>query len=219
MKCWTKPAKRDSLRRAAICILPLVLLVRAAAQESTLRSPSNLVVVPTPVKGREGAIANGLSAQDLVIKDVGLEPPVPLDEAPEQQPISLVIAIQTGRRASYEFSRIQRLNAMLEPIVDAGFAEVGFVEFDSQVHAVHHFIGNAHQLSQDPQELRPGDGGAAIRDAADDSVKMRERPPQGKASGSRDDGVKVKMRVGCGRVFLERNRKLESLQPRYFGCK
>jgi hypothetical protein len=192
MKCSTKPAKRDSLRRAAICILPLVLLISAAAQESTLRSPSNLVVVPPPVKGREGGIANGRSAKDFVIEDVGVEPPVRLDEAPEQQPISLVIAIPTGRRASYEFSRIQRLNSMLEPIVDAGFAQVGFVEFDSPVHAVHPFIGNAHQVSQDLQELRPGDGGAAIRDAADYSVKMREKPPRkgkrikGRCSRSQD---------------------------------
>jgi hypothetical protein len=107
MKCWKKPAKRDSLRRAAICILPLVLLISAAAQESTLRSPSNLVVVPTPVKGREGGIANGLSAKDFVIEDVGVEPPVRLDEAPEQPPISLVIAIQTyavPAMSSREFS-------------------------------------------------------------------------------------------------------------------
>jgi hypothetical protein len=33
-----------------------------------------------------------------------------MDEAPEGQPISLVIAIQRGRRASYEFPRLQGLN-------------------------------------------------------------------------------------------------------------
>jgi hypothetical protein len=83
---------------------------------------------------------------------------------------------------------------MPEPIVDAGFAEVGFVEFDSQVHAVHHFIGNPHQVSQDLQELRPGDGGAAIRDAADDSVKMRERPPR---KGKRIKGRWSKSQDAC----------------------
>ena len=41
----------------------------------------------------------GLLAQDFIIEDDGIEQPVHLDEAAEAEPISLVIAVQCGRRA------------------------------------------------------------------------------------------------------------------------
>jgi len=47
------------------------------------------------------------------VEDDGVEQPVRLDEAPEGQPISLVVAIQRGRRAS------RRVPAHAGPEVDA----------------------------------------------------------------------------------------------------
>ena len=103
----------------------------ALPQETTLRSQSNLVLVPALVKDRDGGIAYGMQAKDFIVEDDGVEQPVRLDEAPEGQPISLVVAIQRGRRAAYEFPRMQGLKSMLDPLFSLGTARVAVVEFDS----------------------------------------------------------------------------------------
>jgi len=158
--------------------LPALLSGGAASQETTLHTQSNVVLIPALVKNQQGEIVYGLQAKDFVIEDDGVEQSVQLDEAPESQPISLVIAIQCGRRASYEFPRIRGLNSMLEPIVSQGHAKVAVVEFDSQVHSIHDFTGNADRITQDLKDLQAGDGGAAILDAVEYSVKLLEKGPQ-----------------------------------------
>ena len=182
MKCWKRLARRAELRRSSpYLLLPALLISYAASQETTLHTQSNLVLIPVLVKNQQGEILYGLQAKDFAVEDDGVEQPVRLDEpAEESQPISLVIAIQCGRRASYEFPRIQRLNSMLEPIVSQGHAKVAVVTFDSQVQAIHDFTGNADRITQDLKDLQPGDDGAAILDAVDYSVKLLEKAPPGR---------------------------------------
>jgi hypothetical protein len=103
----------------------------AGAQETTLRSQSNVVLVPALVKDAAGEIVYGLQASDFVIEDEGVEQAVRLDETPEAQPISLVLAIQKGRRAAYELPRMQGLKSMLDPLFAMGTTHVAVVEFDS----------------------------------------------------------------------------------------
>jgi VWFA-related protein len=168
-------------------------------QEATLRSQSNVVLVPVLVKDVQGGIVYGLTAKDFIIEDDGAEQAVLLDEVPEDQPISLVIAIQRGRRASYEFPRIQRLDSMLEPIVSQGHANVAVIEFDSEIHPLHGFTRSAARITQDLNDLQPGDNGAVILDAVDYSIKLLEQTPQERQrvllliSETRDHGSKAKI--------------------------
>jgi len=71
----------------------------AVCQETTLHSQSNVVVIPALVKSAQGEIVYGLEAKDFVVEDDGVEQVLHLDEAAEGQPVSMVIAIQRGRRA------------------------------------------------------------------------------------------------------------------------
>ena len=100
-------------------------------------------------------------------KTMACEQPVRLDDAPEGQPISLVVAIQRGRRASYEFPRMQGLKSMLDPLFSLGTARVAVVEFDSQVDLIRNFTNDATLVRDDLKDLQPGDGGAVILDAVD----------------------------------------------------
>jgi hypothetical protein len=89
------------------------------AQESTspkpsFQSESNVVIVPTLVKNDKGKLVYGLQAKDFIIEDDGIEQVTQLDEAAESQPISLIIAIQTGRRAMREFGRMRGVGSVLE---------------------------------------------------------------------------------------------------------
>ena len=59
-----------------------------------------------------------------------------MDDAPDAQPLSMVIAIQKGRRANYEFARIRTLATMIEPLFSNekaanGQTKAALVEFDS----------------------------------------------------------------------------------------
>ena len=109
MKFWTKNARLGSARRAgthllvlnlsvltlSVLTLPVLTLLLvtllgsiALPQDTTLRSQSNVVVVPALVKDRLGGIVYGLRAEDFIVEDDGVERPARLDDAPEEQPPS-----------------------------------------------------------------------------------------------------------------------------------
>lgn len=178
-----------------------VLLAATSAfpQETTLRSRSDLVLVPALVKDAQGKVVYSLGARDFIVEDDGVEQTVRLDEVPEGQPISLVVAIQKGRRASYEFQRMQGLKTMLEPLFDMGTARIAIVEFDSKVDLTRDFSGDEDLIDDDLANLRPGDNGAAILDAIDYSVGLLKKEPDGRLrtllliSETRDHGSRMKI--------------------------
>jgi VWFA-related protein len=209
MKCWVRIARQDSpfgraygrLGRAAINLLLLLALLSAGAlsQETTFHSQSNVVVIPALVKSATGEVVYGLRAADFVVEDDGVEQAVRLDEAAEGSAVSLVVAIQRGRRANYEFPRIRRLSAMLDPMVEAGLGRVAIVEFDSQVQLIQDFTSNSERTAESLKGLQAGDDGAAILDAVDYSVKLLEKAPRERPrvllliSETRDHGSQAKV--------------------------
>jgi VWFA-related protein len=200
MKSWSKNARRDSLRRCWTIFLAFTLFIGVAVpQETTLRSQSNVVLIPALVKDREGGIVYGLQAKDFLVEDDGVEQGAPLDEPPEGQPISLVVAIQRGGRAAYEFPRMQGLKSMLDPLFALGTARVAVVEFDSQVEITRNFTRDATLVEDDLRNLQPGGGGAAILDAIDSSINLLKQEPEERLrillliSETRDHGSHVKI--------------------------
>src|ERR1700688_1863658 len=101
---WAKNARQARRRRSGISfpmLNPLVCILLggiALPQETTLRSQSNVVLIPALVKDRDGRIVYGLQVRYFIVEDDAVEQPAQLDEAPEGQPISLVLAIQRGGR-------------------------------------------------------------------------------------------------------------------------
>ena len=200
MKCWAKTARRDSLRRAGTSILLWALLgTISLPQETTLRSQSNIVLIPALVKDQQGGIVYGLQPRNFIVEDDGVEQPARLDEAPEGQPISLVVAIQRGRRAYAEFPRMQGLKSMLDPLFALGTTRAAVVEFDSQVELIRNFTRDATLVEDDLKNLQSGDGGAAILDAVDYAVGLLKQEPDDRLrvllliSETRDHGSKVKI--------------------------
>ena len=155
MKSFKRPAKRASLLRFIVLILLAVPVRSAVGQEATVRSRSTLVLLPTLVKDSQGGTIYGLEAKDFIVEDDGVAQSVRLDETPEGQPISLVIAIQTGRRASYEFPRVAGLKTMLDPLFALGASRVAIVEFDSQVQLTRNFSADESLIDADLSSLQP----------------------------------------------------------------
>ena len=160
---------------AGLLVFCMLLSCDAPSQETTLHSQANVVIVPALVKSAKGEIVYGLQAKDFIVQDDGVEQTVHLDEAAEGSHVSIVVAIQRGRRANYEFPRIRGLSSMLDPLIEQAMARVAIVEFDSQVQLVQDFTGNSERIAETLKELEPGDGGATIVDAISDSVKLLER--------------------------------------------
>jgi VWFA-related protein len=163
-------------------LVMLLLLFGTASgqQEPSFSSQSNLVPVPTLVRDALGNAVYGLRAQDFIIEDDGVEQAIHLDEAAEAEPISLVIAVQCGRRAEREFGRMGGLAAMLDPVLSGRQNEAALLIFDSKLNLVHDFTNQADVIETDLKNLEPGDHGAAILDAVAYSAKMLAKRPAGR---------------------------------------
>jgi VWFA-related protein len=187
------------LNPVATLVCCALLTASAFSQDVTLRSQSNIVLIPALVKDAQGGIVYGLQASDFIVQDDGVAQPAHLDESPEGQPISLVIALQTGRRAAYEFPRMQGLKTMLEPLFTPGTARVALVEFDSQVQLTTNFTKDEALISDDLGALQAGDGGAATLDAIAYAVNLlKQEPPERERvllliSETRDHGSRTKV--------------------------
>jgi VWFA-related protein len=145
-------------------ILSLVLLfasVTAAQQASELRVQSNVVLVPTLVRDAQGQIVYGLTQQDFSVDDDGVEQAVHLDDSADSQPASVVVAVQTGRRAWREYSRMRGIGPMLTAVFDQLQSRVALVEFDSHVNLVENFSDDDRSLYADLKNLQPGEQYAA----------------------------------------------------------
>ena len=181
-------------------ILPLLLLLANGAysqQAPKLRVESNVVLVPTLVKDAEGQVVYGLNQSDFLIEDDGVEQAVHLDESAESEPASVVVVVQTGRRAWREYSRMRGIGPMLSAVFDQLRSRQALVEFDSHVRLVENFSDDQTSIYQDLKNLQPGDNGAAIRDAVDFSVRLLEKEPPDRqrvlllVSENRDHGSHV----------------------------
>jgi VWFA-related protein len=161
--------------------VPLLLFETAAGQqEPGFSARGNLVPVPTLVRDAAGNAVYGLQAQDFIIEDDGIEQAVHLDEAAEAEPISLVIAVQVGRRAEREFARMAGLAAMLDPVLSGPQNEAALLLFDSKLNLVHDFTRHADAIEENLKNLEPGDHGAAILDAVAYAAKMLAKRPEGR---------------------------------------
>lgn len=151
----------------------LVVACGAIGQEiPTLRSQSNVVLVPALVKDQDGQVIYGLTADDFVIEDDGVPQAVELEDSVESDPVSVILVIQTGRRASREFSRIQGLSALVSPLLDQPHTRMALLEFDSHVQITRDFSEVSGDVDRYLQDLQPGDNGAVILDALNLAINL-----------------------------------------------
>ena len=168
--------------RAGFQLLALLLVFASATaqEEPGFTSQANLVPVPTLVRDENGNAVYGLHEKAFILEDDGIEQAFYLDEDAETQPISLVVAVQTGRRASREFGRITGLSAMLDPVLSDPNNEAAVVFFDSKLTLARDFTNNGDLVESELKDPQSGDGGAAILDAVAYSVRLLARRPDGR---------------------------------------
>ena len=183
---------------SSILIAALILVSAMAQDNPVFRGQSQIVLVPTLVMDPDGHLVGGLTAQDFVVEDDGVEQTVELDASADAEPASIVVALQIGRRARREFARISQLGSLLDNIIAEGSAtsEVTIVEFDSRVRTVRGFTPKETSIADYMKDLSPGDNGAAILDAVNYSIRLLSNLPKDRVkflllvSETRDHGSK-----------------------------
>lgn len=164
--------------RLVLTVVAAFGVVAIAQEEPTFRTQSNVVLVPALVRDKAGGIVYGLKSGDFIIDDDGVPQTVHLDETAESEPVSLVVAVQVGRRADFELPRMHGLGAMLDPVLAQPGSKIALIAFDSEVHPLQDFTGDSSRISQKLASLRPGDDGAAILDAVQQAVELLEGLPR-----------------------------------------
>jgi VWFA-related protein len=163
-------------------VVALLIVVACApicvAQQPTFSTQTNVVLVPTLVKSNDGKIVYGLHASDFTIEDNDVPQTVHMDEEADLQPVSMVLAIQRGRRAGLEFERIHTISTMLEPLLGQGNTKVAIVMFDSRAQLIQDFTSDPNVVTNDLTHLRAGDTGAAILDAVYFSLRVLDKTPR-----------------------------------------
>jgi VWFA-related protein len=161
-------------------LLSMLWASGAMAQEPTFHAESNVVTVPALVKDQKGQAVYGLQPGDFVIEDDGVPQTARMGDSAGSNPISMVLVLQCGRRPNREFSRMLGLKSMLSPVFDQPGSEVALVEFDSGVNLVSDFTSGSDSMDGALSELHSGDGGAAILDAVQYSVRLLDHTPKGR---------------------------------------
>lgn len=176
----------------------------AQAAPTTLSVTTTNVLVPTLVEKSTGEVIYGLKPENFTLSDNGIPQTIRVDDDLDTTPVSLVLCLERGRSSEIQFDKFVRLAPLIEQFLgpqDAatgrGSGEVALVEFDSQAVYREGFTRDTAVLEQDLEELRPGDGGAAILDAVGTSIDLLEGRPANRRrillliSESRDHGSKT----------------------------
>lgn len=162
----------------------------------TFRVTSNIVLVPTLVEQKNGDVIYELGPDSFSLTDNGVPQRVRVDDDMDTTPVSLVVCVEKGRTSALEFGKLDRLAPLLNLFLGPGNGRVSLVEFDSQTEYQGDWTSDTDEVQRDLDRLQPGDGGAALLDAAGFSINLLEQqPPERRRillliSESRDHGSK-----------------------------
>src|SRR5271154_1050946 len=93
-------------------------------QSYTLRTQSNIVLVPTTVQTKHGDILYELKQDQFVVEDNGVPQTAHLDVDTDSLGLSLVVVVQCSRAAGYEYPKLGGLGSMIDGIAGDAPREV-----------------------------------------------------------------------------------------------
>jgi VWFA-related protein len=182
--------------------------------QTTIRVQTSEVLLPTLVQMPSGEIVYGLGPGDFRLWDNGILQQLHVDDDLDNEPVSVVVAVEKGRMAALEFEKINRLAPLIDLFLGDGSSEAAFVSFDSKPQLVVPFTKDSDRLGHELTRIEPGDGGAAILDTVGYSVKLLEERPKDyrrvlllisetRDHGSRDwDAQRVVEQIGLSNTLV-----------------
>ena len=152
------------MRAAAL----LILVVWPCAAQ--FRTTSPLVIAPTSVTDSKGNFVDGLTENDLLLYDNNVRQPIQLDWAPF--PISLVVAVQSGKEAEAVMLKLEGSGILLTNFVAADQGETAVISFSDEVRVRNDFTSNPDAVTKSLRGLGVEGDGACELDALMRALRM-----------------------------------------------
>ena len=145
--------------------------------QPSLRTQTTAVLVPALVRNAKGELVFALSQSDFRLTDDGIVQTLTLDEDTDNEPLALVVAVETGGMAAARLDEYRHLDALIDAVMGGVEHRVALVAFDSQPHLARDFTADPDQIGVELDQIQPGDKGAATLDALQFSVELLRRQP------------------------------------------
>jgi VWFA-related protein len=143
------------------------------AQDRVIRTTVPLILVPVTVTDRHGNITDGLTESDFELLDNGKLVKHHLEAT--NQPIALVVAVQTSAIAGPVLAKVQKIGSMFEPLVVGDRGVAAILTYSDRITVRQDFTGSADDFTARIRAIEP-DGSsrteARMNDAVLKAVKM-----------------------------------------------
>jgi VWFA-related protein len=126
-------------------------------QSYTLKTQSNVVLVPTTVQTKHGEMIYELKPEQFVVEDNGVPQTVHVDEDTDSLGLSLVVVVQCSRAAGYEYPKLGGLGAMIDGIAGDAPREVAIVTYGSAPLLLGKFSNSVDAMARALAQLEPCD--------------------------------------------------------------
>lgn len=165
-----------ALALSLLASMPLPAQATDAPQSYTLRTQSNVVLMPTQIETRQGEIVYGLKVSQFVVEDNGVKQQAHLDEDTDLLGLSLVVAVQCSRSAVMEYAKLRGLGTMIDAIAGGAPREVALVSYGKEPELLGDFSKSQDQFNVALNDLQPcDDKEAATLDAVAYSTNLLEQ--------------------------------------------
>lgn len=149
------------------------------AQDPVIRTTVPLILVPATVTNRQGKTIDGLTEPDFEVLDNGQ--PVKHSLETTNQPIALVVAVQTSAIAGPALAKVQKIGSMFEPLVVGEGGMAAIVTYSDRIKIWQDFTHSADEFTRRMHQIEP-DGSSAtearMNDAVLQAVKIfTDQPP------------------------------------------
>ena len=152
--------------------MPLaVLLVATIFAQNPLRTTARLVVAPVTVNDAAGKPVHGLVKSDFRLFDNGAARDFDVELL--EQPVSLVVAIQTNSAAVAALAKLKKVSSLFAPVVAGARGGVAIVTFADEVRVAQEFTAQP-----DISRLRAWGANARMLDAVDEGVRLLAQRPK-----------------------------------------
>jgi VWFA-related protein len=142
-------------------------------QSYTLKTQSNVVLVPTTVQTKHGDVIYTLKQDQFVVEDNGVPQTAHLDEDTDSLGLSLVVVVQCGRSAGYEFPKLNGIATMIDAIAGGAPREVAIVTYGSAPLLLGRFSSSVDAMNRALSQLQPcDDPDASTLDAVDYATRL-----------------------------------------------